>query len=295
MRLVVKQDQNTVKEFQFAAGPIRIGRQLDNQIILADRAVSKQHAMLFNAEDGKWMVEDRNSANKTYLNDEVLIEKAEVKTGDVLRIATFAIEIDLEDESPIEAPVRPEDTQPLEAALATPPHDIVVRRPDASHAPAMRLAAKRLSDFSRATEAICGAKALDDLLLTLLGITLEQFEAYHVWCALREQATGPMTSHAGKRRDGRPIELSDIPLSDKITQAVEKGQFIVLPRVAAQIEEADRIRSAMIAAILRPTGCFGVLYVDNAMAQDHYSLSDLDYLMLVAMHTAAVLKNIIQL
>ena len=41
----------------------------------------------------------------------------------------------------------------------------------------------------------------------------------------------------------------------------------------------------MIAAIIRSAGCFGVLYVDNAMADDHYSLSDLDYLMLLAMHT----------
>lgn len=100
-----------------------------------------------------------------------------------------------------------------------------------------------------------------------------------------------MTCHAGKRRDGKAVELNDIPLSDKVTQAVEKGQFLVMPRVSAQMEASDRIRSAMIAAILRPDGCYGVLYVDNAMIQDHYSLSDLDYLMLIAMHTAAAMKK----
>jgi hypothetical protein len=47
----------------------------------------------------------------------------------------------------------------------------------------------------------------------------------------------------------------------------------------------------MVASIMRPNGCFGVLYVDNAMIQEHYSLSDLDYLMLIAMHTAAILKK----
>jgi hypothetical protein len=57
------------------------------------------------------------------------------------------------------------------------------------------------------------------------------------------------------------------------------------------LEEEEAIRSAMIAAVMRPTGCFGVLYVDNAMKEKHYSLSDLDYLMLVAMHTAAVMKK----
>ena len=155
----------------------------------------------------------------------------------------------------------------------------------------MRLAARRLSDFSKATENIFEAGSLDELLLTLLDVTLEQFSAYHVWCALRKQPAGPMTCHGGKRRDGTPVQLGELQLSEKITQAVEKGQFVVMPSVSAQLEKKDRIRSAMVAAIIRPTGCFGVLYVDNAMIHEHYSLSDLDYLMLIAMHTAAILKR----
>jgi hypothetical protein len=158
----------------------------------------------------------------------------------------------------------------------------------------MRLAAKRLTDFSQATEAISGANNIEQLLLTLLDITLKQFSAFHTWCALREQPSGPMTYHAGKRRDGGAVDLSQIKLSDKINQAVEKGQSLVLPRVAADIEEKERIRSAMIAAVRRPVGCYGVLYVDNAMIHEHYSLSDLDYLMLLAMHTAASLRKLLK-
>ena len=146
-------------------------------------------------------------------------------------------------------------------------------------------------DFSRATNRICDAASLDELLLTLLDLTLEEFDALHVWCALRTQAGGPMICHAGKKTDGSPVDLNQLPLREKVMQAVEKGQFLVMPRVSAQLEENEAIRSAMIATIMRPTGCFGVLYVDNAMKQKHYSLSDLDYLMLVAMHTAAVMKK----
>jgi GAF domain-containing protein len=100
-----------------------------------------------------------------------------------------------------------------------------------------------------------------------------------------------MTYQAGKNRTGQKVALSDIKLQRKIAQAVEKGQFLVLPRVSAQVEEEEAIRSALIATIMRPNGCFGVLYIDNAIKDKHYSLSDLDYLMLVAMHTAAVLRN----
>jgi hypothetical protein len=47
----------------------------------------------------------------------------------------------------------------------------------------------------------------------------------------------------------------------------------------------------MIAPIVDPTGCFGALYVDNAVDQKQYNLGDLDYLMLLAIHTAAILEN----
>ena len=290
MRLVVKQDGSTVSEFQFDNGPIYIGRHSNSQVRLPSEAVSRQHAVIFTTQDGEWTVEDLDSANKTYLNDKE-IHKAEIKTGDILRIVDFDIEVDLEDSADADEPVQLEDALDLQATLATPPHEIIVRKTDPAHAPAMRLSARRITDFSHATQAICKAKDFDEVLRLLLDITIEQFDASHTWCALREQPTGPMTSHAGKKQDGQPVELGEIELHEKINQAVEKGQFLVLPRVTAQIEQ-EKIRSALVAPIIGSTGCLGVLYVDNALEKEHYSLGDLDYLMLLAIHTGAFLENL---
>ncbi|MHC4293678.1 MAG: FHA domain-containing protein, partial [Planctomycetota bacterium] len=175
MRLIVKQSDRVVNEFTFARGPIHIGRRANAQVFLPDRAVSKQHAVIFNTDDDKWMVEDLKSANKTYLNDGA-VDKAEIKTGDIIKITDFTIEIHIEEEEKVEEKVQPGDTIQLEATLATPPHDIVVRKPDAGHAPAMRLAAKRLTDFSVATESLGEAKSLDELLVSLLEMVSKQFE-----------------------------------------------------------------------------------------------------------------------
>ena len=49
--------------------------------------------------------------------------------------------------------------------------------------------------------------------------------------------------------------------------------------------------SAMIAPIIDLSGCFGVLYVDNVGENRYYTLSDLDYLMLLSIHTAAIVEN----
>ena len=286
MHLVVKKGEQTVEEFRFGEGPIYIGRQPNSQVFLPERMVSRQHAVIFATEEGKWMVEDLDSANKTYLNEEA-IHKAEIKTGDCLRIADFTIEINLEEEGGIGEP-----TTHLEDTLTDVSREpqIIVRKPDAEDAPDIKLPAKRMKDFMQATEAICKANGPDELLQVLLSVTLRQFSAYHAWCALRNQPTGPMTSHAGKSRDGQAVELSAIKLNEKITQAVEKGQFLLLPQVSAQIG-GEGIRSAMIAPIMDPTGCFGALYIDNATDHEQYSLSDLDYLMLLAISTAAILEN----
>lgn len=291
MRILLKQKDGNTKEFQFEKGPILIGRGQNSNIFLPDKAVSRQHAVIQSSDEGKWFIEDLDSTSKTYLNDEA-IHKAELKHGDCLRITEFIIDFIIENEiSEEDKAIQLDDTLHLEAALAVPPHETVIRKPDSGHAPAMRLAARRLTDFSIASEKICNAESLDEILLTLLDLTIEQLDAAHVWGALRTQPSGSMLCHAGKKRDGTPIDIGKLKLQQKIGQVVEKGQFLVLPRVSAQLEEDEAIRSALIAAIMRPNGCHGVIYMDNGMKDKHYSLSDLDYLMLLSMDAAAAIKR----
>ncbi|MGD9109560.1 MAG: FHA domain-containing protein [Phycisphaerales bacterium] len=300
MRLIVRKDGQADKEFQIDKQLIHLGRSTDCDVPLVDRLVSRKHAaMKLSEPSGQWTIEDLGSSNKTYLNN-AIITKSPLKSGDEIQIGEFFIEIDLDEKSEQPETDAAEETVDgevltMEASLTTPKSETVVRKPDAQHAPAMRLAARRLSDFSRATETLCNADSLDKMLVTLMDILVKQFDAFHVWCALREQPSGPMTYHAGKRRDGQKVEIADLQLQDKIVQAIEKKQSSVFPRVSAQMQEKDRIRSALIAPILRQNGCYGLLYVDNAMVHEHYSLSDLDYLMFIAMHTAAILKGLLDI
>ncbi len=285
MRLVVKQAGRTVNEFRFVKGPIYIGRHMHSQVFLPDIMVSRQHAVIYATQDGKWIVEDLDSANKTFLNDKA-IHKAEIKTGDRLRIAGFTIEIDLEEETEADRRIHLDDT--LITTFREP--QAIMRNLDAEQAPDIRLPAKRYKDFVQATEEICKAHGPEEVLKALLSIMSQQFAAYHVWCALRNEPSGTMTCHAGKSCDGQALQISDIKLNKKINQVVEKGAFLLLPQVSDHIK-GEMIRSAMIAPIMGAAGCFGVIYIDNDVDQEPYSLSDLDYLMLLAVHTAAILEN----
>ncbi|MHC4737877.1 MAG: FHA domain-containing protein [Planctomycetota bacterium] len=284
MRLVVKRNDQVINEFHFDKGPVYIGRHTHSQVFLGDEAISRQHAVIFNSKDGDWILEDLKSINRTYLNDRP-IQKTQIKDGDIVHIADFIIEIDLKKDSTDEKPIHLEDTLALSED-----HRTIVRKVDSEHAPAIRLPGKRAKDFVQATKEICRVDGIEQVLMVLLSIITRQLSATRVWCALRSDPDGPMTCHAGKQRSGPAVQLNDLKLKDKITQAVETGHFLLLPRVPTKLAD-EKVRSAMIAPLVSPSGCFGVLYVDNTMAQEHYGAGDLDYLMLIAVHTAAIIEN----
>ncbi len=287
MLLVVEHDGCTVNELHFTSGPIYIGRHAHSQVLLTGRAVSRQHAVLYANQDGKWMVEDLHSANKTYLNQEE-INKAEIKTGDILAIADYTIEVNLGDDADNEhkePPIHMEDT--IVAALGP---KIITRDLRTPHPPAIKLPGKRAKDFLRAVKAISQAKGLDNVVHALIQISRTQLNAFHAWVALRDEPKGPMLAYAGKQRTGVTVKLDQIKLKDKITEALETGHFILVSKASIQLKE-EKIGSAIIVPVLSQSGCFGVIYVDNDVAYEHYSLAELDYLMLVAMHTAAILEN----
>jgi len=296
MRLVVKKNGNIINEFNFDSGPVYIGRYKYNQVILPDLAVSRQHAAIFTTVEGKWVVEDLDSANKTFLNGEE-IKKAEIKTGDCLRISDYiiVIELDIGAAPAASKQIHFEDTlvpdsQRTGAAAPTTARDIIIRKPNVEHAPDIRLPAKRIKDFLEATETICRTNGIQEMQSALLDMLLKHFNAYHVWCALRDQPEGPMEYQTGRKQDGSALLLNDIHVNRQVTEVLSSGEFVLFPRISASIEQA-KIRSAMIAPVIDPAGCFGILYVANTIDSENYSLSDLDYLMFLAIHTAAIVEN----
>ncbi len=286
MRLVVKQGKRVVNQFQCTQGPVYIGRHSRSQIFLPDAAVSRQHAVVFATSDGQWMVEDLESANQTHLNDQV-IHQAQLHTGDQIRIAGFTIEVDLEEGKTADQRIRMEDT--LVGIRQEP--QVIRRRPDAEHAPDIRLAAHRAADFIRATEGICQANGPEEVLDALLEILCTQFDAHRAWCMLRNDPNGPATAKGGRSADGLPLTLADIGLKEAVIRhALEKRDFLLLPQAPAH--GGQRVaRSVLIAPVLGAVGCFGLLYVDNDVESEPYTPADLDYLMLIAIHLAAALEN----
>jgi pSer/pThr/pTyr-binding forkhead associated (FHA) protein len=285
MQLVIKQGGTFVKEMHFARGPLYIGRNIESHICLADLSVSRQHAVLFGADESKWFAQDLDSANKTYLNDKA-VHKSEVKDGDILRIAGFTVEIHLKKEHMEEAEkISMTDTM----AMAVNAPETIIRRYAAKEAPDIKMPATRAAEYAYATMEIHKADSAEKLLETLLAVVDKQFKIFHIWIGLRTDSKSEFPIKAGYKNTGQKLELENLIFREKIKEACEKQQYTLIPLLPKD-KLYEHTRSAVIAPILGHDGCLGVIYADNATDQRHYSLTDLDYLMLLATQAAAIMQ-----
>ncbi len=93
--IIVIQDERETDELTFAADAdrIRIGRRPANDVCIADRSVSGNHALLTLDSDGLW-IEDLGSTNGTYVNGEA-VKRHRLNTGDTILVGKVRLQIDL--------------------------------------------------------------------------------------------------------------------------------------------------------------------------------------------------------
>jgi hypothetical protein len=89
-KLFLKFEQSVLKEVTLAQSVVSIGRLPDNVIQIDNLAVSGHHAKVY-WDAGKYVVEDINSLNGTYVND-VRVTRQALKDGDKVLIGKHSLE-----------------------------------------------------------------------------------------------------------------------------------------------------------------------------------------------------------
>jgi adenylate cyclase len=118
--------------FPLKGGRVKLGRGGENDIVLADVSVSRNHAEIRRGPDG-WTLHDLNSTNGVEVN-RVAVRSAPVRVGDHLTIGAFELEVDAmapasgvsvrSDRSAPPGPLAPLAPEPpmLRPAAAAPPN-----------------------------------------------------------------------------------------------------------------------------------------------------------------------------
>ncbi len=88
--IIVKLGDNVVYRYSFDKDIISIGRSRDNDIVIENLSVSRNHARIRH-QDGKYILTDLNSANGTLVNG-IRVTKTEVLDEDVITIGKHTLE-----------------------------------------------------------------------------------------------------------------------------------------------------------------------------------------------------------
>ncbi len=88
-KLVVRLKDRPLKTYTFTGKQLTIGRLPENDIVIDNLGVSRQHAVIHSWKSG-YHVKDLGSKNSTFLNGQK-IDSAELKNGDVITIGKYQI------------------------------------------------------------------------------------------------------------------------------------------------------------------------------------------------------------
>jgi adenylate cyclase len=306
LRYVVKGEDRVVP---LTGGRIRIGRGGDNDVVLSDSSVSRYHAEILR-EVGGWSVHDLRSTNGVQVNG-VPVEKAPLRSGDLLGIGSFEIRVDAEEA----VSVRPQQESAEEAPGGF--GNATIIRPLSAFAADYGLAGKaaarpspeagdeeyvrRMFGFlTRLARMLTLAESVDDVLSRVLDMAFEAFPVDRGFILLSNDS-GELVCELSRIRERvqfRPA--GEVPVSRTMLQAVMRER-VALVTFDAQADQRlsggdsirmHKIRSAMCAPLWSGERIMGVIQVDSPSQVGAFGERDLDVLTTLANYVAVAVERI---
>lgn len=87
-------EEHSGQAFLLGPGPVTIGRDSDNTIILADAQVSRHHAEIA-MQDGRWVIRDLESANGTFVNGLQIAGPQALDSGNAIQVGQTVFRVEL--------------------------------------------------------------------------------------------------------------------------------------------------------------------------------------------------------
>lgn len=292
--------------FHLDKDAIVLGRHPDCDVVVDLGAVSRQHAQIVRIE-GEFFVEDLNSRNGTFVNDQRIEGRRKLAEGDELKICDVAFQFHEDALAAAPDGTAPLSEKPAAAIMVddertTGSSTIMSKLDVSSGSTGLRLTVnaevklKALLDIGRN---LGRAIALDEVLARLLDNLFSIFlQADRGFIVLQDEASGRLIPRAVKHRRGDPDAPSRI--SRTIVNGVMASKEAILSADAATDSRFDmaqsivdfQIHSMMCAPLVGAEGhVLGVVQIDTVDPRHRFTRDDLEVLASVACQVAVAVEN----
>src|SRR5579872_6849220 len=276
--------------------PFSVGRKVDKDLVIADPRVSRDHALIELEEDGFYLV-DQGSKHGTFINGE-RIQRQKLERNDRL-------EFGARDSS---------------YAIFNPAHGTSnTAREFLSQISGIQIKQEatdleKLTLFLEAARKLNTAGVLDEILMTMLDVTLQLTRAERGYVFLKDEE-GKLRLSAGRNKNKEPL-LDDKTISHSILEeSMRSNSEFLLTDTSQSLDMAGR--QSIVAYDLRTVVCIplrklqvqstrdaqtpvassasaqamGVLYVDSRFASHDISGLGNDILHAIAIEAASLIEN----
>ena len=100
-----------------------------------------------------------------------------------------------------------------------------------------------------------------------------------------------MDIQGGRKITTEHIERQELAIPESLTEAMDNPKYLLIHQLPRQIANRG-IRSVIIAPIMVDEENHGIVYVENSKEHSHYSLPDLDYLILLTINTGYMITKL---
>jgi len=304
--LLVLKGQNAKQSISLDKDRIVLGRNANCDVVFPanDFAVSREHACILRMQS-TFYIEDMGSRNGTYLNNQPVTARQQLKDDDKIRICDFLYSFHEtqpagnkplpEGTAPEQTVEEPEDFSTYEASVSNTSHVFLESQP-----------AERLRTLIDITNNLTTTLELDILLPKIVDTLFQLFkQADRGFVILREEVTerDKVVDHLMPKviKTRRPQDESSASYSRSIVRECCKRVEAFLIDDAGQDKRfnmaqsiADfRIRSVMCAPLWTQDNskAFGVIQLDTQDRSKKFTQEDLNLLMAVARQVSVAMDN----
>ena len=313
--------------FPLVGTEIRIGRGPDNDIVLEDFSVSRNHAVL-RRDGGIWNVHDLQSTNGVRLNEKS-VTSALLRDGDLLSVGVFQLAVNAPPDVLPAAPPRTvgsegrvlENLSPRVRSVQQKVGNASIIRPLAEFTAEYGLEgsipasvgsdstaevldagyAQRIVGFlTRLAGLLISADTVEEVLERAMDIAFEALAVERGFILLQGESGEVRCELA---RNGERVELrpqGEVPVSKTIVRIVMEDRVALLTYDALSDERLTRgdsirihgIRSALCVPLWSGEKIIGVLQLDSPFLVGRFQQRDLDFLTAVANYAAVAVERL---